>query len=160
MFEKYYSELLGYFSKILYDRDRAQDVVQEAYLKVAALGVKAECIEEPRAFLYKTAHNIVIDEWRKNKNNAKEIIEEANIEACPSEEPLEQVMSNDRMSILQNTIDSLPDRCREAFVLHKFEGYSHREVAEMMGISVNAVEKHIIKALVACKQAVWSISNE
>ena len=44
-------------------------------------------------------------------------------------------------------IDSLPDKCRQAFVLRRIEGYSQREIAQRMQISENTVEKHICKGI-------------
>lgn len=69
MFESYHTELVGYFSKILGDSEHAKDVVQEAYLRIALMGKRAEDIMQPRAFLYHIAKRILIDEWRKEKEN-------------------------------------------------------------------------------------------
>ena len=68
MFERYYHELVGYFSRTLNDAELAQDVVQETYLRISAMGERAHDVSEPRAFLYQTAKRIVIDEWRKQKH--------------------------------------------------------------------------------------------
>ena len=43
-------------------------------------------------------------------------------------------------------VETLPNRSKEAFLLHTIDGYSRKEIAFMMGISPNAVEKHIIRA--------------
>lgn len=153
MFERYYKELVGYFSHTLRDAEAAKDVVQETYLRISAMGERANAVLEPRAFLYQTAKRILIDEWRKQKHQRFVALSDAEPLSHASEEPLEHLLSTNRMKTLYATIDSLPPRCQEAFKLHKFEGYSHKEIADQMGISVNAVEKHIIKALLACKQS-------
>ena len=49
------------------------------------------------------------------------------------------------------TIDALPPRCREAFILNRFEGLSHQEVADRMGISRNMVAQHVIRGVLVCK---------
>lgn len=54
---------------------------------------------------------------------------------------------------LLNVVTCLPPRCREAFVLHKFDGLTYVEVAERMGISVGQVEKHMMRALDTCRAA-------
>ena len=153
MFERYYKELVGYFSKSLGDSEQAKDVVQETYLRISAMGERSNAIVEPRAFLYQTAKRIIIDEWRKNRHFSAVTLHEAEQMSDADEEPLEHLLSNNRMKTLHHTINSLPPRCQEAFRLHKFEGYSHKEIALKMGISKNVVEKHIIKALLACKQS-------
>ena len=62
MFEKYYNELIGYFSYYLKDKDRAYEVVHECYSRVLAMSPHIPPIREPRAFLYKTTRNIIINE--------------------------------------------------------------------------------------------------
>lgn len=160
MFERYYKELVGYFSRTLGDTEQAKDVVQETYLRISAMGERADAVLEPRAFLYQTAKRIIIDEWRKNRHFHSMAFHEAEQVSTEHEEPLEHLLSSNRMKSLHHTINTLPPRCQEAFRLHKFDGYSHKEIAEMMGISKNAVEKHIIKALIACKQSVDAMQKE
>lgn len=154
MFERYYKELIGYFSKTLGDHERAKDVVQETYLRISAMGERTQSVVKPRAFLYQTAKRILIDEWRKERHFQVLPLKDTDPICHESEEPLEHLLSQNRMKHLQQAIDTLPPRCQEAFKLHKFEGYSHKEVAQMMGISKNAVEKLIIRALLNCKKAV------
>lgn len=159
MFERYYKELIGYFSRTLSDTEHAKDVVQETYLRISAMGERANAVAEPRAFLYQTAKRILIDEWRKKKHYSPVSLHETEHISSSHEEPLEHLLSHNRMKQLHETINALPPRCQEAFRLHKFEGYSHKEIAEKMGITKNAVEKHIIKALVACKQSLEAMED-
>ena len=160
MFERYYKELVGYFSKTLNDTEAAKDVVQETYLRISAMGERADAVLEPRAFLYQTAKRIIIDQWRKNRHFSSVELHEAEQISIDHEEPLEHLLSSNRMKTLHHAIIALPPRCQEAFRLHKFDGYSHKEIAQIMGISKNAVEKHIIKALLACKQSVDAMQKE
>ena len=66
--------------------------------------------------------------------------------------PEAQAASAQGMAALLATIDALPLRCREAFILHKFDGLPQAEVAAHMGISRKMVEQHIQRAMLACRQ--------
>ncbi|MNT76910.1 putative RNA polymerase sigma factor FecI [compost metagenome] len=76
----------------------------------------------------------------------------AELPAPAVDEPEVAATSAQGMASLIATIDGLPLRCREAFILHKFDGLSQTEVAVQMGISRKMVEQHIQRAMVACRQ--------
>ncbi|MFP4166278.1 MAG: sigma-70 family RNA polymerase sigma factor [Opitutales bacterium] len=62
--------------------------------------------------------------------------------------PAEALDTREAYGLLREAIRELPERCREAFVLHRFEGLRHRDIAKRLGISQSTVEKHIAAALV------------
>jgi RNA polymerase sigma factor (sigma-70 family) len=159
MFEHYYNELIAYFSKTLKDRDRAHDVVHECYCRVLATGAQSYSIKEPRAFLYQSVRNIITDEYRQSIRHSHTNIEEVNLVTHESEQPFEQLEATERMEKLQCAIDSLPPRCKEAFILFKFEGLSQAQIAEKMGISKNMVEKHVISAMKVCRKCLKEIRD-
>lgn len=66
--------------------------------------------------------------------------------------PEESLASQQVLRAYVATIEALPERCRQAFVLHVFDEWSHARIAQHMGISVSMVEKHVVRAMVACKQ--------
>lgn len=155
MFERYYHELHQLIARSVGCRDKAQDVVQEACMRVlASPHYKALSQDQAGsglgALLYTTAKNIVIDQYRQTRHY--EDIEHAALPASRADEPGPQVAGRQALQQLMVLIEALPPRCKEAFVLYKFEGLSHARIAEQMGISVNMVEKHIIHGMVACKK--------
>ena len=75
-----------------------------------------------------------------------------NLAAPQACEPDVAASSAQGVNALLATIDALPLRCREAFILHKFDGLPHAEVAEQMGISRKMVEQHIKLAMDACRR--------
>ena len=68
----------------------------------------------------------------------------------PSEAPGPEriVLARQQLACLRRAIDELPGKCREVFIRHKFDGLSQRELASEYGITVNAIEKHLVRALV------------
>ncbi|MEN9656844.1 MAG: hypothetical protein RL571_309 [Pseudomonadota bacterium] len=151
VFERYYHDLHHFISRSIGCRDKAQDVVQEAYARVLASSGDHKD-SALGALLYTTAKNIVIDQYRQNKSRQYDNYEQLELAASRADEPEHRAAGRQSMNRLLALIDNLPPRCKEAFVLYKFEGLSHAEIAKQMGISINMVEKHIINALVICKK--------
>jgi RNA polymerase sigma-70 factor (ECF subfamily) len=158
VFERYYRELLSFLSRKVSDRATAADLAQESYARVYEAQRTGNVVRDPRALLYRTARNLVTDHHRRTSVRA------GNDGAATHEEPreLDDVMgpetfepdtilsSGQGLAAMVETIDRLPPRCREAFVLFKFDGLSYAEVAARMGISVRTVEMQLRIAMDAC----------
>jgi RNA polymerase sigma factor (sigma-70 family) len=158
MVARYYRELLNHLTRTIKDRDSAADIVQETYARVLALQQAGQPVAQPRALLYHTARNIVIDRHRRSEVRGESLQsdeESDNFEALVAPqayEPETALSSSQAVEAMLSTIDRLPVRCREAFILHRFDGLPHAEVAERMGISRKMVEQHIKLAMDACRR--------
>ncbi|PTQ68993.1 sigma-70 family RNA polymerase sigma factor [Pseudomonas sp. GV071] len=149
--EIYYRELVRFLSAKLGDRHAAADVAHDAYLRVMERSSQAQ-IESPRAFLYRTALNLVIDEHRRNalrRTETLDVLDQEEQFFCPS--PHRSLAQDQRLQLLQRALDELPALCRDAFLLRKLEGLSHDEIAQRLDISQSLVEKHIVNAMKHCR---------
>jgi RNA polymerase sigma factor (sigma-70 family) len=155
LLERYHRELLNFLARQVSDRDTAADLAQESYVRVLAVQHAGRCIVDVRALLYRTAHNLLIDRHRRAAVRRHEdldaIPEHAQPQAPAHLQPDEALAAMQVARAYVVTIEALPPRCREAFVLHVFDGLSHAQVGQRMGISASMVEKHIVRAMVACK---------
>ena len=149
----YYKELQNFVQKMVRDKEYATEVVQETYTKALEIDSKTT-INNQRAFLYKIAKNIVIDEARKNKNVQKVVFEEEEHFIPKEEQPEEKVFDILKKDMVKNAINTLPSRSKQAFVLHFIKGLTRQQIAERMGISVNAAQKHITRATKKIKEHV------
>lgn len=151
----YYKELLNFCARNLRDRTAAADLVQEAYARLLGAQQAGAAIGNPRALLFRTTRNLLSDQHRR-----AEVRNHASLDTLPEDEqppapahlqPDEVLDASQYAQALHATIEKLPPRCREAFILNRFDGLSHQEVAERMGISRNMVAQHVIRAVLACK---------
>lgn len=142
---QYYQELVYYVQRMVGDKDRAKDVIQEAYSRLLYVN-KSSNIDNERAYLYKTSRNIVIDQSRKEKNSSETLYEEEDHSIPQEEQPHEQVVQSNQYEQMMKIVQSLPPKCQQAFILHVIEGYSRKEISSKMGISIAAVEKNILRA--------------
>ena len=61
-------------------------------------------------------------------------------------------LARERLAILIDAVNDLPPRCREVFLLSRFDALTNGQIADRLGITRNMVEKHIIKAMVHCRR--------
>ncbi|MCL3781920.1 RNA polymerase sigma-70 factor [Prolixibacteraceae bacterium JC049] len=153
-----FERLRFYALKILQDDLAAQDVVQNAFVKLWENQKEISNVDL-EAFLFKLVRNGCIDQIRKwqlvDKHNVelKQIahMEELyRIDFCKNE-PLELIEEelHDRFTAVLNT---LPPRCREIFIYSRVDGLKNREIAEKLNINIKNVEKQISKALKVFKK--------
>lgn len=169
MVTRYYRELLNFLSRAVNNREAAADLAQESYARVLAMQQDGVTIAEPRALLYRTARNLMIDQHRRDTvrgvsaepdHHADDFKVLDTLAAPAALEPETAAMSAQGVQAMLAVIGELPLRCREAFILHKFDGLSQAAVAQQMGISVTMVERHIKHAMQACRRCAQSPPHE
>jgi RNA polymerase sigma factor (sigma-70 family) len=129
----------------LSSRQDAEDVIQDAYLRV--LRYSAENVVESRErLLFSAARNLAVDSRRRRKAREKTAVEFSVLAPVDWPASDEVVDAKQRLAHVEAAIASLPARCREVFLMHRIEGLSYCEIAARAGISVSAVEKHIARA--------------
>ena len=132
----------------------AEDLAQELYLKLAARDPEV-ATESPTALLYRMALNLMLDRARgENRAAARDAAWRQTAHAAVGGEDVadlppadEAVASRQRLQQLVDALAGLPPQMQRAFRLHKLEGLSHAQTAQVMGISVKSVEKHVSAAL-------------
>ena len=159
MLENYYRELVCFLNAKLGNRQVAEDVVHDAYVRVLERASDTP-IEQPRAFLYRTALNLVIDGHRRSNLRKAEPLEVLDGEERFFSPSPQVLMDHDqRLDMIQKALAELPAACRECFLLRKIEGLSHPEIAERLGVSRSVVEKHIVNAMKHCRVRIRQWDN-
>ncbi|OYW80413.1 MAG: RNA polymerase subunit sigma-24 [Asticcacaulis sp. 32-58-5] len=124
------------------------DLVQEVYYRLLRQ-VSLDHIEDPRAYMYRTARNIMLEQIRKNRvvsiTTVQNIDELGSIDMAPS--PEQAVSARRELARVMGFIEALPARCRAVFELRKVHGLSQAETANRLNLSENIVEKETAKGL-------------
>jgi RNA polymerase sigma factor (sigma-70 family) len=141
-------ELHAYLTERLRDRDLANDLAQETFLRFAEQGGNV-AITHDRSYLYRTARNLAIDHVRRTGRHRTDVTAHDDLVDIPEDLPsVEEVVdSRERLGQLRSVIQELPERTRQVFVLHRIEELTYEEVALRLGISESSVQKHLAKAL-------------
>lgn len=148
-FFRYADDLLGFLRRKVGDSD-APDLAQEVYLRMLSYPAAA-AIREPRAFLFRAAANLVVDHLRKETYRSHEDIDDISEHlATSAPNPEETAIGTERLERARAALAELPPLCRHAFLLNRFDGLTHTEIAERLGLSPKTVQRHIQKALDHC----------
>lgn len=148
------AEMRRFFQARLGPSADVEDLVQELYLKVRAVPA-AEDVLNPPAYLYRLAHNLMLDRLRAQRRSGSRDAEwrrsnQASIgslDVVDTPDAESAVIARQRLQKLVAALETLAPATQRAFRLHKFDGLSQAETAERMGVSRSAVEKHIALAL-------------
>jgi RNA polymerase sigma-70 factor (ECF subfamily) len=145
--EAYAPGLRRYFSKRVPAND-IDDLVQEVFLRMKVHGDNSP-IEHLDRYLFRVAASVLSDQARRRMarhHGAHESLEESH---HPIEDltPERVLLDQEALEVVVAAIADLPARTREVFVLHRFEEMTCGNIATLFGMSVSAVEKHIMRAL-------------
>ena len=158
-FDSFYSTNIKALRNFIYykfgDADQADDVAQESFIKLWDNCAKVT-LETAKGFLYKVAINLATSLKRSEKVHLKYTERAVKSEIDP-ESPEYVILEKEFMEKLSAAISSLPDKQREVFLMNRVEKKTYREIAEISGVSVKAIEKSMHKALVKLREEIGDI---
>jgi RNA polymerase sigma factor (sigma-70 family) len=144
LFHETARDLRAYVRRKLQQDGDADDVVQEALLRVWIHRSSLQ-LKTTRPLLFRIAGNLVIDRLRERRRWRKAPLDESLPEgAAPAID--RTLLALDELALMQRTLEALPLDCRTAFELSRVHGKSHAEIAAQLGISKSMVEKHVAEA--------------
>ncbi len=136
--------------KNIKDKDTAQDIVQESYVRMWER-VKEVSYEKARAYLFTTAYHTMIDHIRKNQR----------ISSLDEDYTLTHDESpgtyNDLKEVINEAVAKLPEIQRSAIMLRDYEGYSYEEIGEILQLNESQVKVYIFRARTFLKQYIGSL---
>lgn len=147
-----YDRLRNFFRKEVACHHEAQDLTQEVFFRFLRRDFP-QPLESPRQMLFRIARNLLIDRFRKSRNEFSECAEETSENQHDAADPCRRMEASEKLSAAISAVHSLSPRCRKIFIMNRFGDYTYDEIARQLGVSVSTVEKEIIAALVACRNA-------
>lgn len=133
-----------YAFRMLGNSKDTEDITQEALLR---LWTHAKTWRSDKAsvstWLHRIAHNLCIDYLRKDKSNVTgELSEDLESTELPTQAPERE----ERLEALKSALDLLPERQRSALILSHYQGFSNRDIAQILDVSVDALESILARA--------------
>ena len=135
------SPLMGYALRYTGDAALAEDVVQEAFMK---LHLQFELVQKPRQWLYRTVHNLALNQRRKTSksvsfDHSAEEENPASHSADPALLPDEQIIRHEGIGLVRISLKTLDDRSRELIRLKFNEELSYKEIGARTGLTTSNV---------------------
>ena len=148
----YYTSLCQSVFRFVKDEGATKDIVQEVFIRYWKKFNKIHIKDSEIAYLRKASVNSALNYLKeKERRDKRENRFATELGKVQSESPESIHAFNETSQRINVAIDQLPPKCREAFILSRHEKKSYKEIAAILNISVNTVEKHIGKALKVIK---------
>jgi len=147
MYLEYHAVLNRYAYALVKDADVAEDTVHNVFLKLLENHVDIATIENAKAYLYRAIYN---EAMNYIKHRQVKLTYENKL-LPKTEEQMEDssnsVQFKELKAAVSAALNQLPEQCRTVFQLSRHENLKYKEIALELDISVNTVEKHMVKAL-------------
>ncbi|MEZ4721475.1 MAG: RNA polymerase sigma factor [Flavobacteriales bacterium] len=135
--DQYADGLYRFAYSMCRDKDDAQDVVQDSFAKLWEKKDSVD-VEKVKSYLFTTAHNKMIDMFRKNKRSI-EFESQVDMVRTTKQE------NHDIQAVLHEALNTLPDIQKSVILMRDYEGYSYEEIAEMCNINLTQVKVYIFR---------------
>lgn len=149
---RFRAALTGFFLKRVHDRAEAEDLTQEVFLRLMEQSARSSLVAAD-AYVFTIATNLLRDRARRassHRLNAHFSLDHAQADAGPAlveqQDPERILQGRESLRITMDALARLDERTRNIFVLFRLEHLKQREIAEMYGMSVAAVEKQVRRA--------------
>jgi RNA polymerase sigma factor (sigma-70 family) len=140
--------LLRWFGRRVRNAADAEDLVQEVFARVAARD-SPEPIEHLGGYVLKTASSVLADRARagSSRGEGRHVAFDAEMHAEEDLDPVRILGGEEELNAATACLLCLPERTRTVFILRRLEGLKFQDIAARLGISVSAVEKHMVRAI-------------
>jgi RNA polymerase sigma-70 factor (ECF subfamily) len=159
VFNAYYSRLCKYAYSIVKNYETSSDIVKDTFIKWWENRVNYTISTSLSGFLFRSVHNnclnyIQRESYKKNTTNESELGALLSDLLLPVSDdyPFEHLTVHELEKAIEKAVDSLPEQCREIFLLSRQEQLSHSDIAKKLQISVNTVKTQIYRALLKLKE--------
>jgi len=153
LYKQYYNYICSVVYKMIGDSTLAEDIAQEVFVEVWKRRESLDVNLSLRGYLRRVAVNKTLNYIRSQKMNFED--DDALLQVPSTDNSTQKILeAEDLQKVINESINSLPDKCRVVFGLSRFEELSYKEISSELGISIKTVENQISKALKLVRKAV------
>ncbi|KEQ29249.1 hypothetical protein N180_17690 [Pedobacter antarcticus 4BY] len=143
LYRRMYPTLKKYAVYLVRDVEDAQLILNDVFIAIWKNNIR---ISNEKAYLFRAVKNASSNYHKISKTNFLHIDEQESLEVWDkAADPSQIYLDKDRNRILYNLIDQMPERRRLVFYMYRIDGFSYKEIAALLDISVRTVEDHLVK---------------
>lgn len=155
LFMLYHARLVSFSQSIIQNRESAEEVVSDVFLKIWSNRNALSRIENFHLYIYIITKNLSVNRLLKQKKEKTFSIDDAVVELKSIYlDPEQMMMTAEMFKRIRQAIGQLPPRCQLIFKLVKEDGLKYREVAELLNLSVKTIENQMTIALKKIGQSI------
>lgn len=161
-FEGHYEELLRFLARRTGDAERAADVVQDTYVRLATAPQPSGGIENSRAYIFRVAGNLAIDTLRKESriDSRSATMDRTDAIPDPLASPERTLLAKERLELLDEALAGMPPKVRRALLMSRVKHLTFARIAAELGVSESMVAKYVAQALRACRDHLRRFDEE
>ena len=160
LFHHYYNGLCGYSTRLVGMKEVAEEVVQDVFINIWNNRETLRLRQSIQSYLYRAAYNNSMMYLRKMRR--EHFMEDLSRPepSVDAPDPSQVIQLDEVSNLISQTLESLPERCREIFRMNRQEGLKYREIAQKLSISEKTVEANMGKALKALRNSMERYEQE
>lgn len=144
LFAAYYLQLCRFACTFSLTYEQAEEAVSDVFFTIWKNRDRIEIQSNAKAYLFRCVKNAALATVRQNNSHTELILEQDSIDTVTPQVELEYQELTDQ---LNRVVDRLPQRCRQVFMMNRFEGLKYKEISSILGLSEKTIEHHMVKAL-------------
>ncbi len=158
IYNEQYKPLCHFAQRFVFDLDTAREIVQDVFFRIWEKRTSLPNDISLKSYLYTSVRNKCLDylkhlnvEYEYEKMRGREVHESGNSSSNTTDHPLDGIITEELENAIKDSIENLPDKCKEIFEMSRHRGLKYREIAEELNISIKTVETQMSRAIHSLK---------
>ena len=151
LFRQYYEQLYYFASRFLKDSQTSENIVQDVFVKLWEQREKLEISTNVKSYLYTSVKNHSLN-YLKRESRLFSIDDQLNLAEEKSISTEDDYIKDESFRAVHKAIDELPEKCRQIYLMKRYDDLSYNEISEILGISINTIKTQMKRALKALSE--------
>ncbi len=146
LFRKYYESLYQFARRLVKDPQSAENVVQDVFVRIWLTRQECNIHSSVKSYLYTAVKNHSLNYLKREKTRIR-VSEETNYQGHFNQTPEQELIEKENYEAVHREIEKLPEKCRQIYLMKRYDNLTYAEIAEILQISINTVKTQMKRAI-------------